>query len=301
MDFQDLRCFVAVVENGGFRAAANSLHIAQSALSRRISRLEQQLGQKLLERNRRGVRLTPHGELFLDGARRILASVDDLVARVSDNRFTVLRLGCAPTAAGSFLAKFLASWIPRHPEVRVMMIEDGAQALRHRLAKRECDTAVVAGPLPKTFHHRLVKKVTLQALFPPGHRLGSDTEPLNVRALHRQRILLNSPTFLSSSLLMSACRVAQVEPEVVYESSVGQTLAALAEAGLGIAVMGDNVDLRGFDLRRRYICDDQGRLLHFHLYIAWLQDRMLPQVAYTFINDLTEYMGAESGLNVPSA
>lgn len=294
MDLQDLRCFVAVVENRGFRSAAQALHIAQSALSRRISRLEQELGQVLLERSRRGVRPTPHGELLLEGARRILAALDDMVARVSDNRITRLRLGCAATAAGSFLANFLATWIPRHPDVRVIMIEDGAQALRHRLAQGDCDLAIVARPIPAIFEHRLVKKVTLQALFPPGHRLARGSEPLNVRDLHRQRILVNLPTFLSSTLLMSACRAARVEPEVVYESSVGQTLAALAEAGLGIAIIGDSVDLRGFNLHRRYVCDNQGRLLHFHLHIAWLRERVLPRIAYKFIDDLTAHVGAEN-------
>lgn len=294
MELQDLRSFVAVVEHGGFRAAADALHIAQSALSRRISRLEHKLGLTLLERSRRGVQLTPHGELFLNGARRILESLDDVVATVTENKLNVIRLGCAGTAAGSFLAKFLATWIPRHPQVRVMMIEDGAHALRRRLAQRECDLAIVAGPIPTTFAHRLVKKVTLQALFPPGHPLARYNEPLSVRDLHRQRVLLNSPTFLSSSLLMSACRVARVEPEVVYESSVGQTLAALAEAGLGIAIMGDSVDLRGFNLHRRYVCDDQDRVLQFQLHIAWLKDRILPPVVCEFVDDLTAYMGTRS-------
>lgn len=293
MEIQDLRCFVAVVEHGGFRAAAEALHIAQSALSRRISRLEQRLGHQLLERSRRGVQLTPHGEMLLEGARRVLASLDDIAGRVADYRGTILRLGCAGTAAGSFLAKFLAQWIPRHPHVRLMMIEDGARALRDRLVRRECDLAIVASPIPPEFQHRLVKKVSLQALFPPGHRLAKSPEPLNVRELHRQRVLLNAPTFLSHALLMAACRVAHVEPIVVYESSVGQTLAALAEAGLGIAVVGDSVDLRGFDLQRRFICDDQGRVLHFHLHVAWLRDRILPPAALDFVDDLTKYMGVD--------
>ena len=133
MEIQDLRCFVAVVEHGGFRAAAEALHIAQSALSRRISRLEQRLGHQLLERSRRGVQLTPHGEMLLEGARRVLASLDDIAGRVADYRGTILRLGCAGTAAGSFLAKFLAQWIPRHSpgrrslDVRTLRVDNARE------------------------------------------------------------------------------------------------------------------------------------------------------------------------------
>jgi LysR family hydrogen peroxide-inducible transcriptional activator len=62
-----------------------------------------------------------------------------------------------------------------------------------------------------------------------------------------------------------------VEVQVVYECSVGQTLAALAEAGLGIAIFGDSVDLRGFDQVRRPIAGTDGRALSFDLHAAWLR------------------------------
>lgn len=270
------------------------MHIAQSALSRRIRRLEDKLQLTLLERGPRGVQLTPHGESFLKGARRILDLMEDVHASVTDKWNNIIRLGCAGTAAGSFLAEFLAKWIPQHPHVRVMMIEDGAHALRRRLEERDCDLAIVAAPIPPAFEHRLVKDVTLQALFPPGHPLASGDGPLSVTDLDRERVLLNAPTFLSTALLMSACLAAGVEPEVAYQSSVGQTLAALAEAGLGIAIMGDSVDLRGFSLHRRFVCDEQGKPLRFQLHIAWIRERILPPAAYELVDDLTAHMGMGS-------
>jgi len=295
LDIEDVRSFVAVAEYEGFRAAAEALYVAQPALSRRVRRLEHELGTQLFERHKRGVRLTPKGEAFLKGARRILDVVHDVHASVTGRWSEVIRLGCAGTAAGSFLASFLATWIPQHPEVYLMMIEDGAQALRQRLETRECDLAIIAAPIPDTYDHRLVTEVRLQALFPPGHPLGDESGPLSVVALHGERVLLNAPAFLSTALFMSACRVAGVEPKVVYHSNIGQTLAALAEAGLGIAIMGDSVDLRGFHLRRRPVCDHYGNPLLFKLHVAWLRERILPSAAYDLAEELASHV--QSGMH----
>lgn len=292
MELADLQAFVAIAERGGFRAAADFLRVAQPALTRRVRRLEDELAVKLLERGPWGVRLTERGRQFLQGARRVLEAAED-VRRVGRGglRHTI-RLGAAATAAGSFLARFLATWIRAHPEVRLMMLEDGARNMRLRLAHRECDLGIVAAPIPLTFEHRFVTTVRVQALLPPGHPLAGSAEPLQVEALHGERVLVNGEGFLSTDLLRSACRLAGVGPEVVYQCSVGQTLAALAEAGLGIAIMGDSVDLRGFDLPRRYICDREGRVLSFDLHIAWLRDRDLPPVERQFVDNLVEYVQA---------
>lgn len=295
MELADLQAFVAIAERGGFRAAADYLRVAQPSLTRRVRRLEAELGERLLERGPWGVRMTEAGRQFLQGARRVLEAVEETRRVGRGGLRHTIRLGAAATAAGSFLARFLATWIPAHPEVRLMMLEDGARNMRVRLANRECDLGIVAAPIPPAFEHRFVTTVRVQALLPRTHPLAASTEPLLVEALHRQRVLVNGDGFLSTDLLRSACRLAGVEPEVVYHCSIGQTLAALAEAGLGIAIMGDSVDLRGFDLPRRYVCDQEGRVLAFDLHVAWLREREQPAVERQFVDDLVAYVqGAEA-------
>jgi DNA-binding transcriptional LysR family regulator len=288
VEFDDIRAFIAIVERGGFRAAADAIRVAQPSLSRRVTRLEATLGLQLLERGPRGANLTPQGAVFLQGARRLLSTMEEVRSSTTGRWSGVIRLGCAATAAGSFLARFLATWIPTHPEVYLMMIEDGARALRRRLENRECDLAIVASPLSATLEHHLVQRVTVQALLPPGHKLAAGAGLLSVEELDQERVLVNGDQFLSTELLMAACRVAGVQPKVVYECSVGQTLAALAEAGLGIAIMGDTLDLRGFQLPRRFICDRNGEPLTFDLHIAWMKERQLHPLAYALADELTK-------------
>ena len=82
MDLRRLRLFLAVVDHGGFTAAAAAIHVAQPALSLGVRELERELGATLLVRSRKGVVLTPAGEALVEPARQALRDVDIAVAAV---------------------------------------------------------------------------------------------------------------------------------------------------------------------------------------------------------------------------
>ena len=290
MDIADLEAFIAVVEHNGFRRAADVLFISQPALTRRVNRLEQELGVALLERGAWGLRVTGQGEVLLSGARRVVAALTDARAATIGAGTGTITLGCSATAAGSYLSAFLSTWIPRHPTTRVKMIEDGAGGMRRRLEDHQCDAAIIAAPVPTEFDSRPITPVTIEALLPRAHPLAETHAPLGVHELDGEAVLLNGPSFLSTELFLSACRLMAVQPDIVYECSVGQTLAALAEAGLGIAVVSDTVDRRGFDLPTRPLVDHDGHMLQFELHIAWSRGRSLPLVVHEFIDELAEYI-----------
>jgi len=288
MKLTGVRSFVAVMDHGGFNAAAEALSVAQPALSRSVKQLEATLGVRLIERGPWGIRPTPAGDKFLTSARRILTTVQEAEATVTGRWSETIRLGAAATAAGSFLAKRLSTWLTQHPNARLIMIEAGANQMPSKIEQRQCDFGVVASPVAAQFNHRFVTEVTVQALLPPGHALNSRTPdaPLPIAELHRHPVVLNSDDFLSTQLFRTACYLARAEPDVVYQCSVGQTLAALAESGLGVAIMGDSVDLRGFDLQKRPIAGPDGKLLTFALHVAWLKNRQPSNTGASLIEAL---------------
>ncbi|MFD0556178.1 DNA-binding transcriptional LysR family regulator [Stackebrandtia endophytica] len=267
--FRDLQTFLSVASTGSFRAAARRMYTSQPAISRTIARLERDLGAPLLERGPRGARLTTAGMTLAQHAHRIGSMMTTLRSELVDGQQSRIRLGAAATAAGSYLAPFLAEWIPAHPTIDVEVIEDGAVKLRERLAERACDLAIVPLPVSDELEAIPLAHLSVCAYFPAGHVLDTGEETITVDDLVPYPLVVNSTGFLAGRVFTQECEASGLFPRIVYRSNVGQTLAALAEAGLGIAVFGDTVDLRGFDLRSRRLHTREGQSLGFALAVAW--------------------------------
>ncbi len=122
MELKQLRYFVTVAEELHFSRAAARLHLAQSALSAQIRRLETEVGGPLLLRSTRQVELTPAGEALLSEGREILATADTTLARVrslargESASFSIGTLGPVP---GALFSPLLATFSGRHPQVRI--------------------------------------------------------------------------------------------------------------------------------------------------------------------------------------
>jgi DNA-binding transcriptional LysR family regulator len=111
-----------------------------------------------------------------------------------------------------------------------------------------------------------------------------------VTELHHEPVLVIGEQFRSTKLLQSACRLAAVEPEIVFECSAGPTLEALVRAGAGIGIVSDAVQrAREDDLVTRPLCDIDGRLLTFELHIAWVRSRILHPAVHEFTRDLSRF------------
>ena len=151
MDLRQLRYFVAVAERGGFAAAASTLNIAQSALSRHVKELEHELGGALLERGARGVSVTESGKVLLARGRWLFGTIDDIKAEVrTENREPsgTVRLGAPSSLADIFYAPLAHLIVKRFPRVRLELSEGLTEGMCDRLLRGELDLAVVTTPQP---------------------------------------------------------------------------------------------------------------------------------------------------------
>lgn len=151
MDLRQLRYFVAVAERGGFAAAASTLNIAQSALSRHVKELERELGGALLERGARGVTVTESGKVLLARGRWLFGTIDDIKAEVrTENREPsgTVRLGAPSSLADIFYAPLAHIIVKRFPRVRLELSEGLTEGMCDRLLRGELDLAVVTTPQP---------------------------------------------------------------------------------------------------------------------------------------------------------
>ena len=128
-DLNDLYAFRALVEYGNFRIAAESICLSQSALSRRIDKLESALGLKLFERTTRRVTLTLKGQAFAERSGRLLADFEEVMAdisEVSQTRTGTVTVACVPSAAYYFMPNVISRFRARYPRVRVKLIDSSA-------------------------------------------------------------------------------------------------------------------------------------------------------------------------------
>jgi DNA-binding transcriptional LysR family regulator len=169
VDLRQVRCLVAVAEEGTFTDAAIRLGTSQPAVSRAIARLEDALDARLIERTTRSVALTPAGQVFYNRSVEALAAIDEAIDAVrGDTR--PLRVGYAWAAFGRHTSTILRRWRQEFPPValEVHRIDERDAAL----TKGRVDVAVIRGPFQADGLHieLLFTEMRLGAL-PAGHSL----------------------------------------------------------------------------------------------------------------------------------
>src|ERR1700761_9375665 len=144
LDLALLKSFVSVVDAGGFTRAGERVHRTQSTVSQQIRRLEEDLGQTVLNRNGKDVTLTEPGERLLSYARRLLALAEearDVVGQPGHEG--AVRLGLPEDFAAYRLTKLLAAFSRSHPSLRLDVRADQSMYLRRDLERGELDLALL--------------------------------------------------------------------------------------------------------------------------------------------------------------
>lgn len=144
---RQLEYAVAVAETGGFRKAAQRCHVSQPALSVQLAQLEDVIGVRLFERDRRRVLVTAAGHELLARAKRVLTEAEDLraVARCLEDPFHgEMRVGVIPTIAPYLLAEITPALQERFPDLRLLWTEEKTSTLVAMLEEGTLEAAVLA-------------------------------------------------------------------------------------------------------------------------------------------------------------
>lgn len=149
MDFASLQVFKAVADEGGISRAARRLHRVQSNVTTRIQGLEASLGTQLFVRERRGLHLSPAGQVFLQYAERMLRLAGEARDAVAgDAPRGVLRIGTLESTAASRLPPLFARYHAAHPAVTVELVTGTTDALIEAVLGRRLEAAFVADCRP---------------------------------------------------------------------------------------------------------------------------------------------------------
>ncbi|MFF0594996.1 LysR family transcriptional regulator [Streptomyces antibioticus] len=154
VELRQLRCLVAIVDEGGFTDAAAVLGVSQAAVSRTLAALEQALDVRLLRRTSRVVTPTATGLRVVAHARRVLGEVDALVREAASGH-TRLRIGYAWSALGRHTLAFQRRWALERPETELQLVRVNSASAG--LAEGACDLAVVRrAPADRRFGSAIV-------------------------------------------------------------------------------------------------------------------------------------------------
>lgn len=236
MDIRQLRCFVVAAELENVTLAGSRLRIAQSAVSRHIRLLEQELGVRLFERIGRGLKLTANGEVLRDRARHLIDAFNHLKTDVMTGvgaTSGVLRVGAAPSLGEVLFPPLAERYARDFPNVQLQFVTDLALALQNLVRADRLDIAIVS--FPDHDPDLLLSRLTSESLYlisapAIAPRFG---EECAIGAVSRLPLLL--PGFPSRERLGYE-RLAAVKGHMLncrMESDSLSVLKSLARNGLG--------------------------------------------------------------------
>nr|WP_205299937.1 LysR family transcriptional regulator [Pantoea sp. Tr-811] len=239
-DLNDLQAFRAVVEQGNFRRAADTIRITQSALSRRIEKLESALGVKLLERTTRKVSLTNVGRAFLPQVERLLDDLDLALLSVGDGgslRTGNLTIACVPSAAYYFMPHAIRAFHAQYPKVRINLYDASANEVSAAVASGEADFGLsFTGNLAPEIDFSVLLEERYVIACRRDHPLAEYEQVTWAQAYTHDYITLGKSSG-NRLVLDRALSGMKIEKESVCQARHVTTLLGLIEAGLGIAAV----------------------------------------------------------------
>ncbi|GAB2596166.1 LysR family transcriptional regulator [Streptomyces capparidis] len=244
----DLRRLGALRElhrRGSLAATAAALHLTPSAVSQQIAALSRELGVPLIERQGRGVRLTGQARIVLEHADRIAAQLEraraDLAAWAGGERGAVT-VGAFSSAISGLLPPVLRALARRRPGIEVTVVEAEPPGLFTRLDAGDVDVAVAVdfGDAPTHTDRRYTRTDlltdVLDVALPADHRLtGLTSVPL--RELAADPWVVGDARTCCGAVTRAVCAAGGFTPDVRHAVNDWQSLAALVEAGAGVALV----------------------------------------------------------------
>ncbi|GGK76125.1 LysR family transcriptional regulator [Streptomyces flaveus] len=298
MELRQLEYFVAVAEEASFTKAAARLYVAQPGVSAQIRRLEAELGQELLDRTGRTVRLTEVGAAVLGHARAVLSRVDG-VRLVVDEFAGLVRgrvsVGMVRSCSGLDLPAVLADFHKEFPAVEATLSEENSDCLLEGVHSGRFDAAIVAltatATPSGTALHVFVDEPLVVAVSPSDQLATRST--ITIDALREQRLISLPRGTGMRACLDEACSAAGFESRVAFEASDPTVLAELAVRGLGPAII--PASLAAEYPGELHVLTVSGPRLHGRMALAWRSQGPLSPAARMFIDHARTALGPSIG------
>ena len=244
MELRQLRYFVEVAQREHISEAAEHLHVAQSAISRQIANLEDELGTPLFERIGRNVKLTPIGKIFLEHAIVALKAIDFAAKQVEeylDPAKGTIKIGFPTSLASYVLPSVISSFKKEYPDVSFHLRQGSYKYLIDAVKNRELNLAFL-GPLPQKddeINTTLLFSESIHALLPSSHPLAKQ-ESINLSDLRNEKFVSFPEGYVLHKVALDACKSVGFTPNITSEGEDMDALKGLVAAGIGVTLLPDS-------------------------------------------------------------
>jgi DNA-binding transcriptional LysR family regulator len=289
LTLRQIRYFVAVAESGKITEAAASVAISPSAITEAIQALEDNTGVTLLERHRRGVKLTYEGHRFLQHCRIILDAVSDATYAISSSREKIsgiLKLGTTITVAGYMLCSPLARFRRTFPNIEIRVFEHSRNVVEGKILKGDLDLAMIL-----TSNLRNSSDISVETLVqskrrlwtPPSHPLLLK-EKVNLEDVAKEpyiQLLIDEAEETTKKYWVKY----NLTPHIAFRTSSVEAVRSMIATRAGVTILSDMV-YRPWSLEgdRIQSCDIADEIPTMDVGLAWRKNSELSDMAKVFID-----------------
>jgi DNA-binding transcriptional LysR family regulator len=240
VDLRQLEIIRAIADSGSFTAAGEKLHVSQSAISRQVLLLEEELGEPVFHRIGRRIRITPAGESLVKLSHRVFQDLHDTVSSISDTRETLggtMRLVGGMTVCLYVFPALLAEVRRLHPKLDLKVTVGSAERSIAMLRSGAGDLGLITLPVEAS---DLVSVPVLQEelllVTYPTHPLAGRKQ-IAPADLHQQPFVLFETGSITRRLVEDFFAREGIHPEIIMETENVEIIKAMVRAGLGISII----------------------------------------------------------------
>lgn len=242
MDLRQLTYFQMVCRLKSFTKTAEQLNISQPSISIAIQKLEEEVGVKLLERNRKQVIITPAGEVFLYRINDILNAIENVTTEMhnySISKKEEIRIGIPPMIGSYLLPYLFTEYKAQYPNVELIIQELGSTEIQALIESGELDIGlIVLREKQSVFEIEQLKNGEILLILSPEHPLNKlSTVPFEL--LKEESFILMIEGTNIRNIIMDTCSTHGFKPEIVHTSTQIATISKLVASGIGISFMPD--------------------------------------------------------------
>lgn len=239
--FRQVRAFLALVEHLKFTRAAQELNVSQPTLTVQINQLEEQLGIRLFDRNKRRVELTPAGRNILPLMERLAMNMDEILLAATDLTYArrgIVKIAALPSVAASFLPRAIMFFREQNPGIEISVWDVVGEDIIKLVKAEEVDFGIGT----RISSDRSIKvedyvSDSLCAFFPVDHPLANAAPVLQISDLASYPLVLTRKNSTVRVLFERSMEREGCEVSVVMEANYMSTALSMVRAGVGVAIL----------------------------------------------------------------